>query len=78
MAVALDAGFDCVSVDLIFGFPREARDCQDAVPASLRTVMELSPQHVSCYQLTVHGERYMKDTYEVTKGTKPRPVEDDE
>ncbi len=55
VAVALDAGFDCVSVDLIFGFPREARDCQDAVPASLRTVMELSPQHVSCYQLTVHG-----------------------
>ena len=54
VATALDAGFDCVSVDLIFGFPRQARDCQDAVAGSLRTVVGLSPQHVSCYQLTVH------------------------
>lgn len=30
------------------------------------------------YRLTVEGERYMKDTYDVKKGTKPRPTEEDE
>lgn len=30
------------------------------------------------YQPTVHGESHLKETYSVKKGTKPRPVEDDE
>lgn len=30
------------------------------------------------YQLTVHGENHLKETYGVKKGTKPRPIEDDE
>ena len=48
---ALAAGFDIVSVDLIFGLPgQEPGKLRD----SIRKLVELGPQHVSCYQLTVH------------------------
>ena len=48
---ALTAGFDIVSVDLIFGLPgQEPESLRD----SIRRLAELDPQHVSCYQLTVH------------------------
>lgn len=48
---ALDAGFDTVSVDLMFGLPGQGlADWK----ASLQTMVDLRPQHVSCYQLTVH------------------------
>lgn len=47
----LDAGFDTVSVDLMFGLPAQSRE---NLHASLSTTLELSPQHVSCYQLTIH------------------------
>lgn len=30
------------------------------------------------YELTVHGEAYVKDTYKVKKGTQPRPAKEDE
>ncbi len=51
IALSRAAGFETVSVDLIYGVPgeREARlrkDLEDAVA--------LSPDHLSCYQLTVH------------------------
>ncbi|MGV8040163.1 MAG: radical SAM family heme chaperone HemW [Thermoanaerobaculaceae bacterium] len=46
------AGFDTVSVDLIFGLPGQTaavwrRDLQAAVA--------LAPGHISCYQLTIHA-----------------------
>jgi oxygen-independent coproporphyrinogen-3 oxidase len=48
---ALAAGFDTVSVDLIFGLP-------DQTPENWRrdlmAVVDLGPGHVSCYQLTIH------------------------
>jgi oxygen-independent coproporphyrinogen-3 oxidase len=48
---ALAAGFDIVSADLIFGLPgQEPESLRD----SIRRLVELDPQHVSCYQLTVH------------------------
>lgn len=47
---ALEAGFDTVSVDLIYGLPEQT-------PAAWRRTLEvavaLGPQHLSCYQLTV-------------------------
>lgn len=48
---ALAAGFETVSVDLIFGLrgqtaPEWQRD--------LATAVSLGPQHLSCYQLTIH------------------------
>jgi oxygen-independent coproporphyrinogen-3 oxidase len=48
---AREAGFDVVSVDLIFGLPCEA---PGALERSLATAVELGPDHVSCYQLTFH------------------------
>ncbi len=51
VATALAAGFDTVSVDLIFGLRGQTeadwrRDLEAAVA--------LRPQHLSCYQLTIH------------------------
>lgn len=48
---ALGAGFAVVGIDLIFGLPD-----QDAAAwrADLDVAAALAPQHVSCYQLTIH------------------------
>ena len=51
--LALAAGFETVSVDLIFGLPSDREDV-GTLEASLDRLVELRPQHVSCYQLTVH------------------------
>ena len=49
--LALAAGFSTVSVDLIYGLPGQTPEiwAQD-----LETALSLGPQHLSCYQLTVH------------------------
>jgi oxygen-independent coproporphyrinogen-3 oxidase len=48
---ALAAGFDTVSIDLIFGLRGQtAEDWR----LDLATTASLQPQHVSCYQLTIH------------------------
>lgn len=44
-------GFEVVSVDLIFGLPGEPLE---ALERSLETAVELTPEHVSGYQLTFH------------------------
>jgi oxygen-independent coproporphyrinogen-3 oxidase len=49
--LALDAGFSTVSIDLIYGTPDEP------IATWRRTLAEavrLGPQHLSCYQLTIH------------------------
>jgi len=51
VATAQAAGFDTVSVDLIFGLPGQT---EDAWRRELVTVAALEPGHVSCYQLTIH------------------------
>lgn len=48
---ALAAGFSTVSVDLIFGLPDQT---EDAWGSELQTAVTLGPEHVSCYQLTIH------------------------
>jgi putative oxygen-independent coproporphyrinogen III oxidase len=48
---ARGAGFDIVSVDLIFGLPGESLD---RLTSSLEAAAALGPEHVSCYQLTFH------------------------
>jgi putative oxygen-independent coproporphyrinogen III oxidase len=49
--VALAAGFDTVSIDLIFGLRGQtAEDWR----RELATAVELGPPHLSCYQLTIH------------------------
>jgi putative oxygen-independent coproporphyrinogen III oxidase len=48
---ALGAGFRTVSVDLIFGLPEQT---PELLRGDLEAVVALAPQHVSCYQLTIH------------------------
>lgn len=48
---ALQAGFHTVSVDLIFGLPGQGTE---AWRRDLAQVVALSPDHISCYQLTIH------------------------
>jgi len=48
---ALAAGFDTVSIDLIFGLRGQtAEDWR----RELEAAVALAPQHLSCYQLTIH------------------------
>lgn len=49
--VCRSTGFDTVSIDLIFGLPMQTID---GWTANLRAAGRLEPDHVSCYQLTVH------------------------
>lgn len=49
--VAREAGFDTVSVDLIYGLPGQT---PQAWRRDLETAVALAPDHLSCYQLTVH------------------------
>jgi len=49
--IALGAGFVVVGVDLIFGLPDQDAS---AWQADLDVAAALAPQHVSCYQLTIH------------------------
>ena len=48
---ALAAGFDTVSIDLIFGLRGQSPADWHA---ELATAVSLQPQHLSCYQLTIH------------------------
>jgi oxygen-independent coproporphyrinogen-3 oxidase len=49
---AQSAGFDTVSVDLIFGLPGQT---PESWQRELATVVALGPGHLSCYQLTIHA-----------------------
>jgi oxygen-independent coproporphyrinogen-3 oxidase len=50
--VLLDAGFQTVSVDLIFGLPDQTADDWRR---QLEIALSLGVQHLSCYQLTIHS-----------------------
>ncbi len=47
---AREAGFDNVSVDLMYGLPNQTRE---RWMQTLRHVLDLKPDHISCYGLTV-------------------------
>lgn len=49
--LCLTAGFDTVSVDLIYGLPNQT---EDAWRRDLGTAIQLEPQHLSCYELEIH------------------------
>jgi len=48
--LALAAGFDNVSLDLIYGLPGQD---EAALTRELETAVALAPHHLSCYQLTI-------------------------
>lgn len=47
---ARDAGFDNISVDLMYGLPNQTRE---RWMQTLRNVLDLKPDHISCYGLKV-------------------------
>ncbi|MGB5813956.1 MAG: radical SAM family heme chaperone HemW [Thermoanaerobaculia bacterium] len=49
--LALGAGFQTVSVDLIYGLPHQTRE---GWRRELEQAVDFGPQHLSCYQLTIH------------------------
>jgi oxygen-independent coproporphyrinogen-3 oxidase len=51
VGTALAAGFDTVSIDLIFGLPGQT---EEDWRRELAAAVGLRPQHLSCYQLTIH------------------------
>lgn len=54
--LAREAGFRNISLDLIFGLSNLA---DDVWAATIDKVVELSPEHVSCYQLSVEGDNVL-------------------
>lgn len=58
-AAARDAGFDNIGLDLMFGLPGRT---PDQWQRDLETAVHLSPEHLSCYQLTYEtGTRMAAD-----------------
>jgi len=62
--MSLSAGFDAVSLDLIFAVPARAGapdQSHERWAATLQRAVDLQPQHISCYELTVHeGTRFFR------------------
>lgn len=59
VAAAREAGFDNVSVDLMFGIPGETFE---EWQHDLEDVLQLEPDHLSCYNLTFEpGTRFERD-----------------
>lgn len=51
VALALEAGFPTVSLDLIYGLPGQS---PEDLQRDLDAAVSLQPDHLSCYQLTIH------------------------
>jgi oxygen-independent coproporphyrinogen-3 oxidase len=51
ITLSCEAGFDSVSVDLIYGLPGQT---EERLRKDLKAAVALGPDHFSCYQLTVH------------------------
>jgi len=49
--IARDTGFHTVSIDLIYGLPGQSTDTWHR---RLDTAIETAPDHLACYQLTIH------------------------
>jgi len=57
-SAALASGIEVVSIDLIYGVPGQSAESWQA---GLQEAIELRPQHLSCYELTVHeGTRFYR------------------
>lgn len=49
--IAREAGFEIVSIDLIYGLPEQP---PETLHRTLAETVALRPDHISCYQLTIH------------------------
>jgi oxygen-independent coproporphyrinogen-3 oxidase len=71
MVAAREAGFDNVSIDLIFGLPgQSAKDWQEEVRAAL----EVRPEHISAYGLSLEPGTRLAEA--VGSGRLPEPEEE--
>ena len=68
---ALDAGFDNVSIDLMYGLPYQGIEQWQH---TLQQALELSPTHISMYCLTLEGGTPMERWVE--QGSMPQPDPD--
>lgn len=69
---AREAGFHTVSLDLIYGLPEQT---PDDLRRELETAVALRPDHLSCYQLTVHRGTWfgkLAERGELTELEEPR------
>lgn len=57
MAVAREAGFSNINLDLMYGLPGQT---MESWATSLRQTIELAPEHLSCYALTVEEGTHLK------------------
>ena len=68
---ALQAGFHALSLDLIYGVPVNT----DAIwQADVQRILEMRPEHISCYGLTVEEKTALH--HQVIKGKSPAPDEE--
>lgn len=68
---AAAAGFDNISIDLIYGLPFLD---MEAWQENVHTAFSLPVQHLSCYGLTVEAKTAL--AWQITKGQMPAPDED--
>ncbi len=68
IAMARAAGFDNINIDLMFGLPGQSRE---AALRDLETAIELRPEHISWYQLTLEPNTVF------WRRPPPLPAEDD-
>jgi len=69
--IARAAGFTNINLDLMYGLPEQS--LQDWL-RSLHTAIELKPEHLSCYQLTVEPHTKLAAAH----AKKPYPLPDDD
>ena len=55
------AGFENVSIDLIFGLPNLSDETWES---TIDQALALNPEHISCYQLTVEGDNLLAQMLE--------------
>jgi len=69
-AMARNAGFDNINLDLMYGLPNQS---MHAWLTNLNTAIALAPEHLSCYQLTVEAHTELA----VRHSQSPLPLPED-
>ncbi len=68
---ARDAGFQNIGIDLIYGIPGQTPDNWQS---NLKKAIELSPEHISCYELSIENGTPIADL--VNNGELSKPTEE--
>lgn len=71
MAMAREAGFTNINLDLMYGLPGQTLE---SWATSLRQTIELAPEHLSCYALTIEEGTHLKSA--IQRGLLPAPDEE--